>query len=64
MATTLRTLAIYFVRAHPNASIKEAIDYANDHFAESPSAVSAFVRDWLNLRDRLADATRETFTGT
>jgi hypothetical protein len=59
MATTLRTLALYFLRAHPTASINEAIDYANEHFKDSPADISAFVRDWLNLRDRVAIAMQE-----
>jgi hypothetical protein len=56
MSTDIRTLAVYFIRAHRNATEQEAIDFAQERFPDAPVTVARFLADWVELKSRLASA--------
>ena len=56
MAEDIKTLALQFLRDNPNATEEEAIRFIQERFPESPLSIAAFLRDWLQLRDRLLAA--------
>jgi hypothetical protein len=58
MSTNPRTLAEQFLRSHRPATEREAIQFAQQRFPNLPIAVATFVGEWLNLRDRLLDASQ------
>ena len=56
MPKDIKTLAVQFLREHPDATETEAIRFIRDRFPESPLSIAEFLRDWLQLRDRLVTA--------
>jgi hypothetical protein len=56
MANDIKTLAIQFLRDYPDATVREAIQFIRDQYPQSPLSVAEFLRDWLQLRDRLGAA--------
>jgi hypothetical protein len=56
MAKDIKNLAIQFLREYPDATEAEAIRFIRDRFPESPLSIAEFLRDWLQLRDRLVAA--------
>jgi hypothetical protein len=49
------TSAINFLRSNPLATVKDAIDFAYGRWPKAPREVSAFMRDWLELYDRMRE---------
>jgi hypothetical protein len=56
MKENIKTLTVQFLRERPNATEEEAIDFIRDRFPDSPLSIAEFLRDWLQLRDRLVAA--------
>jgi hypothetical protein len=56
MAKDIKSLAVQFLRENPDATEADAIRFIRDRFPESPLSIAEFLRDWLQLRDRLVAA--------
>ena len=51
-----RTLLNEFLKAYPNATRQDAIEYANQQFPNSPLTIALFLADWLTFREKLESA--------
>jgi hypothetical protein len=45
-----RRMASYYTNVHPDATEKDAIDFANERYCGSPIEIAQFVRAWLDYR--------------
>jgi hypothetical protein len=59
MSVQPNVLASYFLHARPDATDKEAIEYAVSQFPNSTIAVAQFMAEWRELRDPLKHAKYE-----